>query len=211
MVAADTIVGIVGAVVLVAVMAGVFVYEYNNPATDATPGGGDGNATFATAYPGLDAKGDIDGDGIANAMDSDIDGDGTNNTADHDTAVVYGADTFTLGPQVGTVVVPAVELKDMKAENGTLHIEGTVTATSAQPCNLLVELRGPDGKAVAQGSITPTGSKMVTVQTTMGDPVDAGSYTVHVGQNTAGAGCTVSITGTVHYPAPAGAGHDHNA
>lgn len=53
MVATDTVVGIVGAVVLVAVMVGVFVYEYNNTAPAPT----EPPRTF------LDPDGDIDGDG----------------------------------------------------------------------------------------------------------------------------------------------------
>ncbi len=94
----DTVIGIVGAVVLVAVMIGVFAYEYNNAPEDVgntpdptTPAGQ--MALFAAAYPELNATDDIDLDGTPNYMDDDIDGDGMNNTADDDGVVVV----FNLG------------------------------------------------------------------------------------------------------------------
>lgn len=105
----DTVIGIVGAVVLVAVMVGVFAYEYNNTPDD----GGDGNgedmtdaermAAFNATYPSLSASDDIDGDGAANWEDDDIDGDGLNNTADDTVEVVLdlsgtaGAHTNAMG------------------------------------------------------------------------------------------------------------------
>lgn len=90
----DTVIGIVGAVVLVAVMIGVFAYEYNNaPEADnglpdpSTPAGQ--QALFAAAYPTLNATDDIDGDGLANFEDDDIDGDGTDNGNDTTVEVVF--------------------------------------------------------------------------------------------------------------------------
>ncbi len=79
----DTVVGIVGAVVLVSVMVGVFAYEYN--ATDGEEGLDTVAASmdaFNATYPGLAADGDLDNDGILNYEDSDLDGDGTPNMGD---------------------------------------------------------------------------------------------------------------------------------
>jgi hypothetical protein len=80
-VASDTVVGIVGAVVLAGIMVGVFVYEYNNAAT--ADGGGDGGddrasriQAFQAAYGHLNATEDLDGDGKANFEDDDMDGQG---------------------------------------------------------------------------------------------------------------------------------------
>src|SRR5688572_20840856 len=81
MVATDTVVGIVGAVLLVAVMAGVFAYEYNNPVEDV-PDDSSQRSHFEEDYVGLSAGDDLDGDGTANYLDDDIDGDGSPNDGD---------------------------------------------------------------------------------------------------------------------------------
>src|SRR5688572_28436495 len=101
MVATDTVVGIVGAVLLVAVMAGVFAYEYNNPVAAEDPGSEGGmRAAFASAYPGMSADDDVDEDGQANNADDDLDGDGTPNAADSDVSVHSEAGAV-LGPAAG--------------------------------------------------------------------------------------------------------------
>lgn len=85
----DTVVGIVGAVVLVSVMVGVFAYEYNSPGGSDDGGQAGADDTFQQAYPGLDPNGDLDNDGIRNADDDDLDGDNLAN--DDDTDVVVSA------------------------------------------------------------------------------------------------------------------------
>src|ERR1041385_3207350 len=89
MVATDTVVGIVGAVLLVAVMAGVFAYEYNNPATaDAsTDAGQKSTFTHDARFAALNATDDIDGDGTPNYKDADLDGDGVSNANDTEVGV----------------------------------------------------------------------------------------------------------------------------
>src|SRR5688572_25141152 len=86
MVATDTVVGIVGAVLLVAVMAGVFVYEYNNPIEEASGDAG-ARAHFEEDYAGLSATDDLDGDGAPNYLDEDLDDDGVANEEDDMVAV----------------------------------------------------------------------------------------------------------------------------
>ncbi|MGB1586766.1 MAG: hypothetical protein ACPHID_06960 [Thermoplasmatota archaeon] len=81
----DTIIGIVGAVVLVSVMVGVFAYEYNNVDTDEPTEAeqqAQREADFAAMYDSLDPNGDLDGDGVSNVNETDLDGDGINNTED---------------------------------------------------------------------------------------------------------------------------------
>ncbi len=74
----DTVIGIVGAVVLVAVMVGVFAYEYNNveePTGDDRTEQEQRMDRFNSTYPALDPFGNIDDDDLLNWEDDDIDGD----------------------------------------------------------------------------------------------------------------------------------------
>src|SRR5688572_1405226 len=153
MVATDTVVGIVGAVLLVAVMAGVFVYEYNNPAEaeDLTPEGR--MAAFEGQYEGMSATDDVDGDDTPNYEDDDLDGDGTPNANDTATATAFSMNGQ-LGPAGTAVSMP------IYAGNGTVHIMATVTAALAVPNplvsgNLIIQLVNPDGSVVADATITP--------------------------------------------------------
>lgn len=126
MVATDTLVGIVGAVVLVAAMAGVFVYEYNN-----TPD--DGSSGLAERFSHLSADGDIDGDGIRNADDTDIDGDGIDNEEDEETVV-----TTTSSGSVGARAEPATGnafTEAVVAGEGVrgIHVTALVTPSASDP------------------------------------------------------------------------------
>lgn len=88
----DTVIGIVGAVVLVAVMVGVFAYEYNNtPDIDTDDDDSDAAkmAAFNETYGLLAATEDLDADGVPNYLDMDMDGDGINNTEDETIAVTF--------------------------------------------------------------------------------------------------------------------------
>lgn len=87
----DTLIGIAGAVVLVAVMVGVFAYEYNNTPADGADDGTDSMEDFNQTYPFLEAADDIDGDGVPNWQDDDVDGDGRANADDDDVEVTIDA------------------------------------------------------------------------------------------------------------------------
>jgi hypothetical protein len=213
MVATDTVVGIVGAVLLVAVMAGVFAYEYNNPVDGAGEGSdADLRGHFAEAYPGLSAGDDIDGDGQPNYQDQDMDGDGTPNAADSD--VSYHAEmSGVLGPAAGPQN-PTLSL-EVLVGNGSVHVTSTVTVSAqvANPLfsgNFVVQLLRPDGTIAANKASTPGGPGTFTVETQEGDEIPAGSWTVRVSQNQAGTGGNVQIAADVHYPEPANLGEHHH-
>jgi hypothetical protein len=210
MVATDTVVGIVGAVLLVAVMAGVFAYEYNNPATAAGTTDQQSKERFASdpLYQGLSPTDDIDGDGKANYMDSDIDGDGKDNGNDTDVAVHFSM-SGALGPQVGTQVAPDLKL-GLVVGNGSVHVTSTVTTSTSAPGvagNFLVELLAPDGHTVATKASTPGGPSTLTVETPADAEITPGSWTVRVSQNTVGPGGNLKIDADVHY----GMMMDHSA
>ena len=82
MASTDTVVGIVGAVLLAGIMVGVFVYEYNNPAVPGPllPTEEGKMAAFRSVYKGLNATEDLDGDNLANYNDTDMDDNGVNDT-----------------------------------------------------------------------------------------------------------------------------------
>lgn len=128
----DTVIGIVGAVVLVAVMVGVFAYEYNNaPDTDIDDGpdlstDAGKMAFFNDTYAGLDAREDLDGDGTANYLDEDIDGDGTLNAADNTTCVCDQTFTGSVGATSGA---DAPENNENTFFLGRGHKGGELTVT----------------------------------------------------------------------------------
>jgi hypothetical protein len=76
MAATDTVVGIVGAVLLAGIMVSVFVYEYNNAPDNVVDREQALIDAFRAAHPLLDPLEDIDGDGIPNYEDPDMDGNG---------------------------------------------------------------------------------------------------------------------------------------
>lgn len=61
----DTVIGIVGVVILVAAMIGVFTYERGQAANLPGTGGGAGNATFSATAPAISAVA-VGGSGVAN-------------------------------------------------------------------------------------------------------------------------------------------------
>jgi hypothetical protein len=210
MVATDTIVGIVGAALLVAVMAGVFVYEVNNAPEDGdSPDAA--MAHFEEDYPGLSALDDIDGDGTPNYLDDDLDGDGVPNDEDDDvktTTTMSGS----LGAQVGPVIAPSLN-HEFYVGHGTMHVKATVVTSLAAPNpllsgNFVMELLRPDGSVAANAASSPGGPGTFTLQTQDGDEVPVGNWTVRVTQNQAGPGGNFDITTEVHY-AGAAEPHDH--
>ncbi len=165
----DTVVGIVGAVVLVSVMVGVFAYEYN--ATDSVDNNSGPNvsmATFNETYPGLSATGDMDSDGIPNHEDSDIDGD---NTPDADDDQL----TFTADLS-GTV---AASVASVQSDTKTFHVDEGATAirisiTYDRPLPLPDAVGAQPG--LNFGLVDPVGQSYDGVQS----PTAAGSSTVTI-------------------------------
>ncbi|MGB1697180.1 MAG: hypothetical protein ACPHK8_02140 [Thermoplasmatota archaeon] len=77
----DTIIGIIGSILLIGIMIGVFAYEYNN-VEEVDKDEIRKEAFNMGQYGHLEADGDLDGDGIPNFKDSDLDGDGVANGDD---------------------------------------------------------------------------------------------------------------------------------
>jgi hypothetical protein len=205
MVATDTVVGIVGAVLLVAVMAGVFVYEYNNPAEpeDTTPEGR--MAAFEEHYEGLSATDDIDGDGIANYEDPDLDEDGVDN--DNDTAVAVTMESTQAIGQATTRI-------GFYVGNGSVHVTSTVSISLAVPNplfagNFIVELVRPDGSIADNQASQPGGPSTFTVETQEEDEVPAGDWAIVIRPNQATTPAAAEVLIEVHYPAPSAEGHGH--
>jgi hypothetical protein len=206
MVATDTVVGIVGAVVLVAVMAGVFVYEYNN-----TEGGelsvAEQQEHFEEDYVGLSATQDIDGDGIQNFNDTDLDGDGLENLNDTQITqtVPVNANVAAPGPTGSTPYT-----QSFTVSNGTEHFQGTLTytRTGGTVPNIQATLTGPGGFSVTATSGTASGnSQPLTFD--VQEPLAPGQYTLTLTQQPVGGalpiGQAAQVTGTleVHYTTPA--------
>jgi hypothetical protein len=206
MVATDTVVGIVGAVLLVAVMAGVFVYEYNNPAEaeDLSPSGQ--MASFEEHYEGMSAGDDIDQDGTPNYMDTDLDGDGTENGNDTDVTTTSSMSNGAAG--MATTTMP------FYVGNGSVHVTATVTTSFAVPNplvtgNFIIELVRPDNSVADNQASSPGGSGTFTVETQEGDEIMPGEWKVVVRPNQVGVPASAQITSEVHYPAPPAEGHGH--
>ena|SRR5688572_1280351 len=211
MVATDTVVGIVGAVLLVAVMAGVFVYEYNNPAS-AESGAEAEQAHFEEDWPGLSATDDLDGDGTANYEDPDLDGDGTADVDDEMLAVEVPV-SGSVGQ--GTPVSPSSPFtKDFAVGNGTEHLGGTITYTRTGAAALglptfAARITDDSGETVATATSTTSGNT-VTMTFDVDEPLAFGTYTVEVTQPGPGPGGSFSGALEVHYATPAGGGHEHD-
>jgi hypothetical protein len=205
MVATDTVVGIVGAVLLVAVMAGVFVYEYNNPAEaeDTTPEGR--MADFEEHYEGMSATDDVDGDDIANYEDPDLDGDGSSNENDTEVAV-----TMESSQAIGQATTRVA----FYVGNGSVHVTSTVTISLAVPNplfagNFIVELVRPDGTIADNQASQPGGSSTFTVETQEEDEVPTGDWEIVIRPNQVTTPAAAEVVIEVHYPAPAAEGHGH--
>ena len=214
MVATDTVVGIVGAVVLVAVMAGVFVYEYNN-----TEGGASSiqeqQEHFEEDYDGIAATQDIDGDGIQNFNDTDLDGDGVENSEDTQITQTIPVNMQVPAP---SPTGSAQQTLPFTVSNGTEHFQGTLTYTRmngnvAVP-NVQATLSGPNGFSQGSGAAVVSGNT-VTLTFDIAEPLAPGAYTLTL-TNTGPAGPipvgqSASVSGTleVHYVTPEGEMHTH--
>lgn len=215
MVATDTVVGIVGAVVLVAVMAGVFVYEYNNTEGGATSIQ-EQQEHFEEDYDGIAATQDIDGDGIQNFNDTDLDGDGINNTEDKQITQSVPVNANVAAPSP-TGASPYTQ--SFTVSNGTEHFQGTLTYTRAAGGvvpNVQATLSGPSGFSTVTASSANSGTTY-TLTFDIAEPLPAGQYTLTLTQQPAGGvlpvGQAATVTGTleVHYVTPEGEMHTHDA
>ncbi len=181
----DTIIGIVGAVVLVAVMVGVFAYEYSNAPEDAGPAidpeSEEGKmAAFSSTYPTLNATDDIDGDGEANYMDDDIDGDGVPNAEDNMTCVCAMSIGGTVAATSPTNTNPADTSNTFTIHQGATGGMATVTWTVT---------RAPGGTLVGDLSVSIQGAAACTKMDGTGDArmamcdltgLEPGTYTIRV-------------------------------
>lgn len=185
MVATDTIVGIVGAVVLVGVMAGVFVYEYNNQPA-GTDGGDGGDGSLGGAFSHLADDEDIDGDGIPNGEDPDVDGDGVENG--NDTAVAF-SDTFsaTMAENVPPLIVGASPILDIFVGTGNsgVMVEAAYEATTPGQDTVSMQLEDGDGTVVAQASTSPAGApgEETTLFLEVTESLEPGNYSIVFGYN----------------------------
>lgn len=212
MVATDTVVGIVGAVVLVAVMAGVFVYEYNN--TEAGPLSVEQQQKhFEEDYAGLSATQDIDGDGIQNFNDTDLDGDGVENSEDTQITQTVRVSATVAAPSP-TGSTPYTQT--FMVSNGTEHFQGTMTytRTGGTVPNLQATLSGPSGFDTVTATSSTSGNT-ATMSFDIAEPLPPGQYTLTISQLPAGGvlpvGQAATVTGTleVHYATPEGEMHTH--
>lgn len=212
MVATDTVVGIVGAVVLVAVMAGVFVYEYNN--TEAGPLSVEQQQKhFEEDYAGLSATQDIDGDGIQNFNDTDLDGDGVENS--EDTQITQTVPIDATVPAPSATAAGSFELP-FTVSNGTEHLQGTLTYSRpngqvAVP-NVQATITGPGGFSVTGSS---SGTTAMTITFDLEEPLAPGSYTLTLTNTGPAPGIPLGQAATVrgaleiHYVTPEGEMHTH--
>jgi hypothetical protein len=209
MVATDTVVGIVGAVLLVAVMAGVFVYEYNNPAEAEDTSDEGLRSSFEEHYEGMSADDDIDGDGTPNYLDDDIDGDDVSNENDTATTTTHEG-SGAIGPSGGPVATSFSQ--EIAVGNGSVHIVATVTLSTPIPVfagNFIVQLIDPDGAVVDDQASAVGGSASLTVETDEETEMKPGLWTVRITNNQAGTGGSASVAAEVHYPGPPPEGHGH--
>ncbi|MGB0652784.1 MAG: hypothetical protein ACPGQL_06245 [Thermoplasmatota archaeon] len=201
MVATDTVVGIVGAILLVGVMAGVYIYEFNNVDDGDLDNNGGNGAMGVPAF--LDADGDIDGDGTPNGEDDDVDGDGIANADDDKTAAAVSfTGSFAAGPA-------ASNDHPVTFEEGVAHFMLNITYDALLPApaptapGLSVSLLDPEGGSVATGTGTTDGSTVTLVIDTT--DVGPGDYTVRVTVSTGGAPLTPAVSysaeGLSHYDA----------
>ena len=205
MASTDTVVGIVGAVLLAGIMVAVFAYEYANPATPEGPPPDSTHlrqATFAQEFPALNATDDIDGDTVPNYNDTDLDGNGiadANQTTDFryrheytDTSAAPPATTdsteFTLQVGQGNAGIKA-------------WLNWTVTAPLPQlptAPNFSYQLMH-DGEAVGSvGQVSATGTSRSIPLEVPADQVP-GTYTFRVDMTAPGPATPFTVAVVVEY------------
>ncbi len=178
-------VGIVGAVVLVSVMVGVFVYEYNNVDEQPLP-----DSEFHERFPTLNATGDMDCDGTPNAEDDDMDGDGTPNDED-DSSSVHQMTTGSLGPGTPANINSVSHGFCVDAGNLGGTVDVTVDPNAATPGGFEIVLTFPDGTEDVRSGIG--------VSFTLDADAAQGSYTVTVRTSGISPGGSVEMMSTINY------------
>lgn len=174
MVAKDTFIGIIGALLLVGVMVGVFVYEYDNVEDPGPEPDG-----FGVRYPYLDPDEDIDRDGLINSEDDDLDGDNVTNEEDEDVVVSFTAQGV-VGPDPGpTENSLSLGFLVGTGNNGTVAVatwDVVLEAPVMQP-TFTVTLELPDGDALAVEPEVADGTATATFDI---GPADVGEAVLRV-------------------------------
>lgn len=162
--ASDTVVGVIGAVLLAAVMVGVFVYEANN-----APDPDDPASSFPSQYRalGIDPYGDMDGNGVSNlnssAPDDDMDGDGISNANDgHLEALYRFAGTIATSPTGDSALHPLALQAGVKEVRATLYYNTTLPSPIPRLTTLSFALVGADGANLAACTETSQTDTAVT-------------------------------------------------
>lgn len=206
----DTVVGIVGAVVLVAVMVGVFAYEYNN--APAAAGGEDAAKTsFRSAYPGLNATGDLDGDKILNFEDPDLDGDRLNNSDDASIAVAVPLSGTVAQATTGAQSVNLLVQVEKGIETLTASISYDLVApqpTALAPAipTFQFALLDAAGETVVTGTNAYAGQTGTNTLEVDGGELAPGTYTLRVTASSPSPGGAFSGEAVLDY-----GGHAHES
>ncbi|HUR63491.1 MAG TPA: hypothetical protein VM241_03320 [Candidatus Thermoplasmatota archaeon] len=216
MAATDTIVGIVGAVLLAVVMVGVFAYEYSNAPAAAASSDTELQSHFRADYPALNATGDLNGNGVPNFKDGDMDGDGVANANDTATAVTKGFTGTMPAPTPPATAASAVEFP-LHVEAGSVGASFTLYYNSTTPAplpglpTLNLEVLGNDVPASSPARAQPTGTMAVTV-TLNTEALAPGDYVIRVSQTQPGPSTTFAVKAFLDYGAghPGGAAHTHS-
>lgn len=198
MVATDTVVGVVGAVLLAAVMVGVFVYEYNNaPAGPANDDAGKA-VTFAANYPNLEAEGDLDGDGMANFKDPDMDNNGVPDANQTGDLVVR----FPFDGSVPAAAPPAMSSSMTSApipvHEGNTRIEYTVYYNSTTPA--------PANTPQLAASLSDGGDPVAGTHQPPANGETAGRVTYSSESGFAAGNVTLTVTASNALPLPGATG-----
>ncbi len=175
----DTVVGIVGAALLLAVMVGVFVYEYNNAPASASPDA-QKLADFGSKHPAMDPMGDVDQDGILNYNETDL-----------------SAHVKLDGSLSQTTNGPLTKDIALHVERGITSVTATIHFTSNTPNplppnpNFQVALLDSSGTTVVAGTTTfgGAGSSAGTATFTVdGAELEPGTYQVRITESSPSAG-----------------------
>ncbi|MEA3203961.1 MAG: hypothetical protein QOI63_1641 [Thermoplasmata archaeon] len=215
MAATDTVVGIVGAVLLAVVMVGVFVYEYNNAPAAAAATDGELRSHFHADYPALNATGDLNGNGVPNYKDNDMDGDGVDNANDTATAVTLRFSGTMAAPSPPATTASPAEFK-VHVDPGNVGATVTLTYNSTTPAplpglpTLDLAIVGGDVPASSPVRSQATGTTAVTVTITA-EALPPGDYTLRVSQTQGGPATSFAVKAFLDYGPghPGGATHEH--
>ncbi|MHB8634770.1 MAG: hypothetical protein ACYDBQ_12550 [Thermoplasmatota archaeon] len=209
MVASDTVVGIVGSVILIAVMAGVFVYEYKAPNAMAPPA--DAKAAFLQRFPKMDPNQDIDGNGVPNYKDADMDGDGDNVTTDPVIQVVIpisGSSPAVPALPPGAPPIPGSPSGVVWSSHPFLAGTGSTRITGNVSYDVQAPAPAPESPTLDFGLVDSTGTSnpgtcnfsgtTVTCTFDLGS-LTAGNYTLQATETSPGPSVSFAGSLTVHY------------